>query len=124
MTNNKIITIKKRNHILAAKKYKNYVSNKYFTIKYALCEFECSQPYNKENNKSCILIVNTKKNCKTSVKRNLLKRRIKEILKNVYFTNSLVIYSKPLAFVEEYINIKISLLDLMEKIKNKPYEDE
>jgi ribonuclease P protein component len=115
MINNKIITIKKRDHILQGKKYKNYVTNKYFVIKYSVCEFQC----NNENN-GCILIVNTKKNCKTSVKRNLLKRRIKEILKKIYFTNSLIIYSKPLAFVEDYINIKNALLDLMEQIKNKP----
>jgi ribonuclease P protein component len=116
--NNKIITIKKREHILASKKYENYVSNKYFIIRYGICPYKCTNESIKE--KSCILIVNTKKNCKTSVKRNLLKRRIKEILKNIYFTNSLVIYSKPLAFVNEYFNIKTNLIDLMEKIKNKP----
>lgn len=119
MKNNKIITIKKRNHILQAKKYEKYVTNKYFIIRYGICEFKCINEEN-SNKKACILIVNTKKNCKTSVKRNLLKRRIKEILRNIYFTNSLVIYSKPLAFVEEYYNIKNALVDLMEKIKNKP----
>ena len=60
MINNKIITIKKRNHILQVKKYKNYVTNKYFIIKYGLCEFKCNQ----DNNNGCVLIVNTKKTVK------------------------------------------------------------
>ena len=121
MKNNKVTTIKKRDHILQAKKYQNYVANKYFIIRYGKCEFNCSLE-NEINKNSCILIVNTKKNCKTSVGRNLLKRRIKEILRKTYFTNSLVIYSKPLAFVDEFYNIKTGLIDLIEKIKNKPLE--
>lgn len=114
-----IITIRKRNHILAAKSYKNYVSNKYYTIFYSQCEFECFTE--NENNKiyGCVLIINKKKNCKTSVKRNLLKRRIKEILKSTPLYKSLVIISKPLAFVDNYLNVKNALLHLINLIKNK-----
>lgn len=118
MINNKITIIKKRNHILEAKKYENYIQNKYFIIRYGKCNFNCINENNIKHN-GCILIVNTKRNCKTSVGRNLLKRRIKEILKNIYFTQSLVIYGKPLAFTENYFNLKEVLLDLIEKIKIK-----
>lgn len=100
-------TIKKRNDIIKAKQYTLYVYNKHFSIKYNKCS--CN----------CLLIVNTKKNCKTSVGRNKLKRRIKEILRQTPFNASLVIYSKPLAFSENYNNIKNSIQGLVSIINKR-----
>lgn len=104
---NKLLTIKKRSQILQAKKYTLSVSNQYFIIKYAPCTCKC------------VLIVNTKRNCKTSVKRNKLKRRLKEILKPMNFAYSLVIYSKANAFNALFQEIKLSLENILKKISLK-----
>jgi ribonuclease P protein component len=114
----KIITIKKRNHILKSKGYKNNIHSKYFIFYYDKCSFNC---FNESDIicHGCILIINTKKNCKTSVGRNLLKRRIKEILVKINFAFSLVIYSKPFAFVSEFYDLKENIISLIEKIQRK-----
>jgi len=100
----KFFIIKKRNEIISAKNFTSSVTNKYFSIKY---NKECSNG---------VLIINTKKNCKTSVKRNQLKRRIKEILRITDFTGTLVIYSRPPAFKASFSHIKEHLQNLIYKI--------
>jgi ribonuclease P protein component len=114
----KIITIKKREHIIKTKNYKNFVGSKYFIFYYDKCIFNCVKE-EEINSNGCVLIINTKKNCKTSVKRNLLKRRIKEILVKVNFSFSLVIYSKPLAFISDFHILKENIIYLIEKIQRR-----
>jgi ribonuclease P protein component len=103
----KFVIIKKRNDILKTKKFTSQVRNAYFCIKYSICD--CS----------CVLVVNTKKNCKSSVKRNKLKRRIKEILNTTHFCYSIVIYSYTLSFNDTFVHIKKALQDLLLDINHK-----
>jgi ribonuclease P protein component len=105
MQKSKVLIIKKRQDILKAKNYILSTQSRYFNIKYNFCSCPC------------VLIVNTKRNCKTSVGRNKLKRRIKEIIRKTNFSFSLLIYSRPIAFTEEFSLIKTSLQTSIQQIQ-------
>ncbi len=99
------VIIKKRNDIIQTKKYTQKITNHYFNISY------------EPSNSPRLLIVSTKKNCAHSVKRNLLKRRIKEIFfqynKQYDFPYSLVVYNKYPAFLNSFTKVEEYLLQLL-----------
>lgn len=102
-----INTFKLRKDILHTKTFRYYYKSNYFNIRY-------------DNYKSrYILIINKKKEEKKSVKRNLLRRRIKNILKEINFSVSLVIISKPLAFSTCYKILKEEFFKIISYINFK-----
>ena len=91
------------------------ISNKYLTIFF--------KKLSDKNNKKLNLGIITKKKIGNAVKRNLIKRRIKNIMneavkkKNLNFNYSYLLMTKKTILDDEYENIKKTLFIDFEKIK-------
>ena len=108
------ITFKKRNEIIEVKKISNKIYNRYFILSYE----------KNNSNMTKVLFVLTKKNFKTSVKRNLIKRRLREILriyceKNNLFFHNLVFFCRSSLVNITYEEMKIIVFDLLNNIENE-----
>ena len=94
---------------------KKRLSNKYVTIFFGLLE-------NKNNKRLNISFV-TKKKIGNAVKRNKIKRRLRNIINNavkkisIKFNYSYLVIAKPTMLNNEYTNIKETLFQSFEKIK-------
>ena len=94
---------------------KKRLSNKYVTIFFGILE-------NKNNKRLNISFV-TKKKIGNAVKRNKIKRRLRNIINDavkkisIKFSYSYLVIAKPTMLNNEYINIKETLFQSFEKIK-------
>ena len=94
---------------------KNKISNKYTTIFFGLLN-------NKDNKKFNISFV-TKKKIGNAVKRNKIKRRLRNIMNEavkkikIEFNYSYLVIAKPTMLNNEYENIKETLFQTFRKIK-------
>ena len=94
---------------------KKKLSNKYVTIFFGILE-------NKNNKRLNISFV-TKKKIGNAVKRNKIKRRLRNIINNavkkisIKFNYSYLVIAKPTMLNNEYTNIKETLFQSFEKIK-------
>ena len=94
---------------------KKRLSNKYVTIFFGILE-------NKNNKRLNISFV-TKKKIGNAVKRNKIKRRLRNIINNavkkisIKFNYSYLVIAKPTMLNNEYTNIKETLFQSFEKIK-------
>jgi ribonuclease P protein component len=94
---------------------KKRFSNKYVTIFFGILE-------NKNNKRLNISFV-TKKKIGNAVKRNKIKRRLRNIINDavkkisIKFSYSYLVIAKPTMLNNEYINIKETLFQSFEKIK-------
>ena len=94
---------------------KKRLSNKYVTIFFGILD-------NKNNKRLNISIV-TKKKIGNAVKRNKIKRRLRNIINDavkktsIKFSYSYLVIAKPTMLNNEYTNIKETLFQSFEKIK-------
>ena len=94
---------------------KKRLSNKYVTVFFGVLE-------NKNNKRLNISFV-TKKKIGNAVKRNQIKRRLRNIINNavkkisIKFNYSYLVIAKPTMLNNEYTNIKETLFQSFEKIK-------
>ena len=94
---------------------KKRLSNKYVTVFFGVLE-------NKNNKRLNISFV-TKKKIGNAVKRNKIKRRLRNIINDavkkisIKFSYSYLVIAKPTMLNNEYINIKETLFQSFEKIK-------
>ena len=94
---------------------KKRLSNKYVTIFFGILE-------NKNNKRLNISFV-TKKKIGNAVKRNKIKRRLRNIINDavkkisIKFSYSYLVIAKPTVLNNEYTNIKETLFQSFEKIK-------
>ena len=94
---------------------KKKISNKYVTIFYG--------NLNDKNNKKLNISFVTKKKIGNAVKRNKIKRRLRNIVNNaikeisIKFNYSYLVIAKPTMLSNEYTNIKETLLKSFEQIK-------
>ena len=94
---------------------KKRLSNKYVTIFFGILD-------NKNNKRLNISFV-TKKKIGNAVKRNKIKRRLRNIINNavkkisIKFNYSYLVIAKPTMLNNEYTNIKETLFQSFEKIK-------
>ena len=112
--NNKIVNLSKNEDFKSLLKGKK-ISNKYFTIFF-------NKLLNKDNNNLNVSFV-TKKKLGNAVKRNKIKRRLKNmtneaVKKNsINFNYSYLVIAKNTVFNDEYPNIKKTLFSDFERIK-------
>ena len=110
----KILALSKNNEFKDLLKRKK-ISNKYITIFFGYLE-------NKNNKKLNISFV-TKKKIGNAVKRNKIKRRLKNIVNcaikeiAIKFNYSYLVIAKPTMLNNEYTNIKETLFQSFKKIK-------
>ena len=94
---------------------KNKLSNKYTTIFFGFL--------NNKNNKKLNISFVTKKKIGNAVKRNKIKRRLRNIINNavkkitINFEYSYLVIAKPTMLNNEYTNIKETLFQSFKKIK-------
>tara|TARA_B100001057_G_scaffold479968_1_gene552267 strand:+ start:146 stop:487 length:342 start_codon:yes stop_codon:yes gene_type:complete len=94
---------------------KKKISDKYVTIFFGILD-------NKNNNRLNISFV-TKKKIGNAVKRNKVKRRLRNIINDaikkisIKFNYSYLVIAKPTMLNNEYINIKETLFQSLKKIK-------
>ena len=110
----KILALSKNNEFIYLLK-QNKISNKYVTIFFG-------KLLNKDNKKLNISFV-TKKKIGNAVKRNKIKRRLRNIVNEsvkkvlIKFKYSYLVIAKPTMLNNEYKNIKETLFQDLEKIK-------
>ena len=112
--NNKIVSLSKNEdfkNLLKGKK----CSNKYFTLFF--------KKLNSKNNKNLNISFVTKKKLGNAVKRNKIKRRLKNMTNeavkkiSINFNYSYLVIAKNTVFNDEYSNIKKTLFSDFERIK-------
>ena len=112
--NNKIVSLSKNDDFKSLLKGKK-ISNKYFTIFF-------NKLLNKDNNNLNVSFV-TKKKLGNAVKRNKIKRRLRNIVNDAVkkislkFNYSYLVIAKSTMLNNEYKNIKETLFQDLEKIK-------
>ena len=110
----KIVALKKNEDFKSLLKGKK-ISNKYFTIFF-------NKLLNKDNNNLNVSFV-TKKKIGNAVKRNKIKRRLKNITNDaikkisINFNYSYLVVAKNAVFSDDYTNIKKTLFSDFERIK-------
>ena len=112
--NNKIVSLSKNEDFKSLLKGKK-ISNKYFTIFF-------NKLLNKDNNNLNVSFV-TKKKLGNAVKRNKIKRRLKNMMNDavkkisINFNYSYLVIAKNTVFSDDYTNIKKTLFSDFERIK-------
>ena len=112
--NNKIVSLSKNEDFKSLLKGKK-ISNKYFTIFF-------NKLLNKDSNNLNVSFV-TKKKLGNAVKRNKIKRRLKNMINDalkkvtINFNYSYLVIAKNTVLKDEYLNIKQTLFSDFERIK-------